>query len=367
VLGQSGYEYVTLQTKDNTTGCIGNSATSPYITINQSDSLSGLVKEPNNNLVNKGTVYLFKQKANHVGVADSTSYYTLSSTPAGYFTFPSLPYGDYYIKAVADSVAYPKAVGTYYTNPVKVNAYQWDSASVLKHHSCTNANDTLSIKVIEITAPTGHGTISGNIYKDLSFGHRLNGNGGHNSLMGAPLKGIDVKLGKNPGGGCAARTSTSDSGAYVFNHVDTGSYKIYVDIPNYGMDSVRNVVITPADTISVNNNYHVDSTKIYVDTAKTVGIITLSQTTATNIKVYPNPANDVAYIDFMNTTSSIISATLYDITGNKIATLCNQKMPQGNQSLKINLGDLQLNKGIYFIRATINNTPQTFKLTVINN
>lgn len=45
------------------------------------------------------------------------------------------------------------------------------------------------------------------------------------AIAGAPLKGIDVKLGKNPGGGCAARTS--DAGGNVnFGVWPKGSYTV---------------------------------------------------------------------------------------------------------------------------------------------
>lgn len=45
------------------------------------------------------------------------------------------------------------------------------------------------------------------------------------ALAGAPLKGIDVKLGKNPGGGCAART-TNDAGNANFGIWPKGDYTL---------------------------------------------------------------------------------------------------------------------------------------------
>jgi hypothetical protein len=45
------------------------------------------------------------------------------------------------------------------------------------------------------------------------------------ALAGAPLKGIDVKLGKNPGGGCAART-TDSTGKAGFGVWPKGNYTL---------------------------------------------------------------------------------------------------------------------------------------------
>jgi len=45
------------------------------------------------------------------------------------------------------------------------------------------------------------------------------------ALAGAPLKGIDVKLGKNPGGGCAART-TDNNGKAGFGVWPKGNYTL---------------------------------------------------------------------------------------------------------------------------------------------
>jgi hypothetical protein len=45
------------------------------------------------------------------------------------------------------------------------------------------------------------------------------------AFAGAPLKGVDVKLGKNPGGGCAARTTGSD-GTADFGVWPKGNYTL---------------------------------------------------------------------------------------------------------------------------------------------
>ena len=48
---------------------------------------------------------------------------------------------------------------------------------------------------------------------------------------GAPLKGVDVKLGRNPGGGAAARTTTDENGAFAFGVLPAGSYTLTLELP----------------------------------------------------------------------------------------------------------------------------------------
>lgn len=47
----------------------------------------------------------------------------------------------------------------------------------------------------------------------------------HSAFAGAPLKGIDVKLGKNPGGGCANKTTGAD-GSVVLGSFGPGNYTL---------------------------------------------------------------------------------------------------------------------------------------------
>ena len=51
------------------------------------------------------------------------------------------------------------------------------------------------------------------------------------ALAGAPLKGVDVKLGKNPGGSPAART-TNERGSASFGPVTAGQYYLIIVPPS---------------------------------------------------------------------------------------------------------------------------------------
>jgi uncharacterized repeat protein (TIGR03803 family) len=298
------------------------------------DNIVGTINDTGTgHLVSSGWVYLYSQQLTAGAAFDSVAF------TAGSYTLSNILPGNYYIKAVPNAVSYPGAVPTYYS--IRPNTYLWDSATTATSH-CNNGSDVYNITIIDIAPPTGSGRISGVITSDPSFGHRL-AYTGHNSVMGAPLKGIDVKLGRNPGGGCAARTTTDTSGAYQFTNVDTGSYLIYVDIPNYGMDSTRGVTITPQNTVSTNNNYAVDSTKIYVDTAQVTGII--NRVDLNNlVTIYPNPNKGVFSIETNSTAKQTIQ--IYDVNGKIVLSYI--------MNGKTNIDASSLNDGVYNI-SIINN------------
>jgi hypothetical protein len=49
--------------------------------------------------------------------------------------------------------------------------------------------------------------------------------------MGIPIKGVDIKLGKSPGGNVAARATTDESGNFALPIVPEGSYILTFGIP----------------------------------------------------------------------------------------------------------------------------------------
>src|ERR1051325_1965303 len=59
---------------------------------------------------------------------------------------------------------------------------------------------------------------------------QVNAQKGPQATNGAPLKGVDVKLGKSPGGSPAARTTTDGEGNFTFPVVPKGEYILTLEI-----------------------------------------------------------------------------------------------------------------------------------------
>lgn len=90
----------------------------------------------------------------------------------------------------------------------------------------------------------------------------------------------------------------------------------------------------------------------------------LEQNNALNqLSVYPNPANEKATISIVSLSNENIKYSLFDIHGKLIET---KKLDiiEGINTLEININQLQLSKGIYFIKLATSKTQITKKLIV---
>ena len=336
-------------------GCLGTGSST--VTVNTYNAISGTIYDTTTvsgvHPITAGAVYLYTQQSGGSVGIDTASLVVATNTLTGAYTFSQVPPGNYYVKAIASTTTYTGSIPTYLSsNP---NAYLWSSATALTHGGCTSGNDGgHDITIIELPAETGSGIISGVIGNDATFGHRLNGN---NQVLGAPLKGIDIKLGKNPGGGCLARTTVNGSGStgtYTFTNVPNGSYSIYADIPNFGMTTILTVTISPVNLVSTNNNYCIDSVTINTSCAHTTGINKLTGSEA-QVKVYPNPNNGVFNIQMNEYENAQVE--IYNVIGQRVYSHILQ-----NNLEQINLGVL-LTEGIYQVRVLKNsNTVYQTKL-----
>ncbi|MCD6067981.1 MAG: hypothetical protein K0S33_2807 [Bacteroidetes bacterium] len=313
--------------------------------------------------VTNGLVYAFRY---HPGRAGGDTIANVPLDASGKYIFTALDNGSYLIKTLPDTAAYPQAVPTYYGNE-----FQWDS-SVVVIHGCMQT-DTADIEVLEVFSATGPGSISGYIFEQLGYGNggsRLNGGIHHPDVPcvpGSPLKGIDIKLGKYPGTGIQARTTSDTAGYYQFDNLPLQGYRIYVDIPNLPMDTIRVVVLDAGNSVSVQNNYYADSASVYIadTTIIAVGIYSSEKVYENNFTVFPNPAKDQLSLSFDLSKAGDVEIEISNAIGQSISSERIKDAPAGNFVRPVDIRSLHLKAGVYFISVLNENKKYTQRLVVM--
>jgi len=95
-------------------------------------------------------------------------------------------------------------------------------------------------------------------------------------------------------------------------------------------------------------------------------VVSVNNALAKSFKLYspyPNPFNPSTTIKYSIPSASIVSLKIYDVIGNEVASLVNEKKDAGEYEVNFNAKDLP--SGIYFSTLRSNGNVQTQKLILI--
>ena len=258
-------------TATDANGCTAYTYTG--LTVNPLKDIDGTIDYSGGALINGGTAVLFNWYPNFT-IFDTVQTYPINA--AGAYIFSAVSSGNYLIKIFPDTLLYPSTVPTYFGDQ-----YLWTLAQV-KNHGCVT-NDTANIFMVEGVTGVGPGMLQGTVLEGPGFGR----------LEGDPIPGIDIKLGRNPGGALVAQTTTNATGQFTFDNIDVNAageyYTVYVDLPGRERDSTYNVTITAIDTTFNQLDYAVDSNSVYPLNPVNVGISNSDLAKENKFNVYPNP------------------------------------------------------------------------------
>lgn len=95
-----------------------------------------------------------------------------------------------------------------------------------------------------------------------------------------------------------------------------------------------------------------------------VGIQNPHSNQSGSLENYPNPANDFTFISFNLEKSQQVSLEVFDLIGNKVAVLENDRVSEGKHTLKMDVRQLPAGYYIYTLKA--GNIQQSKKLIVVH-
>jgi PKD repeat protein len=290
-------------------------------------TISGNLTRGTSNFYSHYIVYLIKYNP-----ADSTlkAIDTLKVDGTGdsaLYAFSPPDTGVYYVKAALrkDDSLYSDYIPTYYGDE-----FQWGDATAIH---LVSSNLTADIDLLSGTNTFGSGFISGKVSQ------------GANKKEGDPLKDIQVMLTTTDGIPVRYTYSTSD-GSYGFENLEFGSYKVFAEIP--GLAPMASVVILSEE------NPKEEDVNIVVNTNTVVTSIRNKYNAGDirSAKLYPNPADNLLYMDIDLTQGHNAILELYNATG-QLIRMETKTLSGTQQTIQIPVDNLP--QGLYMLQLKTGN------------
>lgn len=281
------------------------------------------------NLLLQGTVYLYEYDNTAAGLTlyGQTAIMpnpTLPPMPGpqGYYDFGNVPEGDYLALALLapNTPGYNDYLPTYYGDVLT-----WQDASVI---SIPHNGQLFNILLTKGDSLSGPGTINGFVSKGPGL------HGGNND-RGDAIEGATVLLYDESENPLSYRLSASD-GAYTFDELPYGTYKLIVDIPGLPATAAW-VTISPNEPAKTMNFNVTDQG---VTNAKEPAIVNAE------LLVWPNPVGDDLSVNVKSTVSLDLVMEVISPLGQVLRSE-NSKVPAGDATLHVDTGNLP--SGVYLL------------------
>lgn len=300
---QPGTYYVCLTVTNDS--CTDTYCDSVIITGNS--DIYGSLYLGNSTIPDAAKIYLIKYIDSSLVLVDVT--YIQASDSTAYFTFYDKPAGAYLVKAALDTVSrfYDDYLPTYADTSLT-----WQNATPV----VLNGNhEKVNIHMRAGNNPGGEGFIGGKVIQ------------GANKKEGDPLQDIQVMLfdeNKHP----VAYTYSNEKGEFSFKNLAFGTYEIYTEVPG--------LITKTGFAILSESSPKTENVSIRISAA---GITTsidndMAENFISSLKLYPNPVNNILYLDVEMRKTQHMKLVVYNITGQQVYSN-NLSLQAGNQTIRV--------------------------------
>ncbi len=258
----------------------------------------------------------------------------LVTDPGGwsnYYSFGVVPAGQYLVKINVDanSPQYDEYVATYYGN-----VELWNEATIINVPCNCNAPLYNVIMIEDENFTGGSGQITGTVTEAEGLTH-----GGDNRGAGDPLEGVSILL-YNSFDQLIGHTITDANGAFTFDNLPFGTYKLMVEIT--GIEQAeRSVTLSTDEPVSSGNDFEVTEEGIVNGLSELIF--------ESSFRLSPNPSTDLVNVYLETTASFEAQLSLSSVTG-QVVLAKTQNLVAGKQAVQFELSDLPT--GIYFLQVS---------------